>query len=224
MTDAKCSVAQWQIKSHIATTTHVKLVARFREKVLAYSSIVNCLRRLHFGEDIFEPGIHSGKSSEGLVDFKILTERAVFSFHNMQTLAVSFVVKHLQWVPHRSDDVIKRARMTTAESLLTNFRQVRHLGSRCALAGDESRFFYATDYERISLPEEVIPQSRPRTMISTPKVMGSIFWSPLDLSVITRFRKEPNSPLHIAAATSFPRSSKNCHLTWEIHPDNRCCT
>jgi hypothetical protein len=167
-----------------AITIHAKLVARFREKALAYSSVANCLRRLHCGEDIFEPGIHSGKSSEGFGDFKILTERAVFSFHDMQTLAGSFVVKYLQWVLHRFDDVIKTARMTTAESLLKNLRQVRHRGWPYLLAGDESRFFYATDYERMSLPEGVRPQSRPRTMISTAKVMGSILWSPLGLAVI----------------------------------------
>jgi hypothetical protein len=63
------------------------LLTRFREKAPVYSSVTNWFRRLDFAEDIFEPGIHSGKPSDDLVDFKILTELTAFPFHSVRTLA-----------------------------------------------------------------------------------------------------------------------------------------
>jgi hypothetical protein len=72
------------------------------------------------------------------------------------------------------------------ESLLKNLRQARHKGWRSLLRGDESWFSYATDYERMWFPEGAISQSRPSTIISTPRVMVSIFACPLGFPVITR--------------------------------------
>jgi hypothetical protein len=45
-----------------------------------------------------------------------------------------------------------------------------------------NRFFYATDYEQKWVPEGMPTYSRPRAMISIPKV--AIFWSPLGFPVI----------------------------------------
>jgi hypothetical protein len=44
---------------------------------------------------------------------------------------------------------------------------------------------YATDSERMWVPEGEMPQSRPRVIVSTPKVIVSIFWSPVGFTVIT---------------------------------------
>jgi hypothetical protein len=119
-----------------------KFVTRFREKVPVYSSLTNRFRLFHSGENIFELGIHPGKPSEGLVDFKILTELTAVPFHSVQAFVSTpkilrsmiwddlqqepCVIKHLQRVPHRLDDVTKRAGVITAQSLLKNFGQARH--------------------------------------------------------------------------------------------------
>jgi hypothetical protein len=63
--------------------THAKLVTRFDKKAFAYSSIPDWLRRHHFGETIFEPGIHSSQLSESLPGFRILRELAVFPFYKV---------------------------------------------------------------------------------------------------------------------------------------------
>jgi hypothetical protein len=75
--------------------------------------------------------------------------------------------------------------VTIAEGLLRDLQQERHQGWRSFLTGDESWFFCVTDFERMWVPEGQMPQSRPRTIISTPKVMVSIFWSPVGFPVIT---------------------------------------
>jgi hypothetical protein len=62
-------------------------MTRFPEKALAYSSVPNRLRHLYFGGDVFESGIHSGKPSDNLVDFKTLQELVLFPFHSMGALA-----------------------------------------------------------------------------------------------------------------------------------------
>jgi hypothetical protein len=44
-------------------------------------------QRLHLGEDIFEAGVHTGKSSDRIIDFEILTERTLLRFDSVRTLA-----------------------------------------------------------------------------------------------------------------------------------------
>jgi hypothetical protein len=131
-----------------------------------------------------------------------------------------FVIQDLWWVFYKLDDVTKRARVTTAESLLKNLRSAQHQDWRYFFMGDESRFFSATDSERMWLPEGSIPHSGPRTRTSTPTVMVSIFWPSLGSLWSLRFRHEPNLPPPISVATSFRVASKECHLTWQIHTDN----
>jgi hypothetical protein len=70
-------------------------------------------------------------------------------------------------------------------SLLRDLHQARDQGWRYFLTGDESWFFYVTDFERMWVPEGQRPQSWPRTIISTATVMVSIFSSPIGFPVIT---------------------------------------
>jgi hypothetical protein len=87
MIDGKCLVTSWQSEGLNDTVIHVKHVTWFCEKAPTYSSVTNWLRCLHFGEDILEPGIHTAKSSDDLVDFKLLTELTHFLIRSVQTLA-----------------------------------------------------------------------------------------------------------------------------------------
>jgi hypothetical protein len=80
-----------------------------------------------------------------------------------------FVVKRLRWVLHRFDDISKRARVTTAKSVLKNLRHGGHQAWRYLLTGDESWFFHTMDSEWMWLPEGITSQSQPRTMISIVK-------------------------------------------------------
>jgi hypothetical protein len=99
---------------------------------------------IYWTSDIFKPRIHLGKPSDGLVDFKIFMEVSVFPFHSVLTLTGTFkiarstiwdhfrnrpfAVNHVRWVPGMLDDLIKRNRTMTAESLLKNLRHARHQG------------------------------------------------------------------------------------------------
>jgi hypothetical protein len=170
--NAKCFVPYWQCKGDNVITIYPKLVTRFCEKALAYSSVANWLRRLYFGDDIFESGIHPEKSSDGLVDFNILASSLPFPFHSMPTFACILkiprsttwdhlrkgpsVAKHLRWVSHRLDDVTKKVCVTMAESLLKNLRQVRHQGWQYFLTGNESQFL-CYGPEQMWLPQGVKP-------------------------------------------------------------------
>jgi hypothetical protein len=86
MINKKRLVAYWHSSGHNAIAIQAKLVSRFREKTVAYSSVTKWLRRLHFGREIFEPGIYSEKPLDGPVDIKILTELTILPFHSVQTL------------------------------------------------------------------------------------------------------------------------------------------
>jgi hypothetical protein len=71
-----------------------------------------------------------------------------------------------------------------ASAFLQKLQQDRHHDWRYFLTDGESLFFYATDFERMWLFEGAMPESRLRTIISTPKVMVSIFWCPVGFPVM----------------------------------------
>jgi hypothetical protein len=136
---------------------HEKLTHRFCEKALSYSSVTNWLRCLRFGQDIFDPGIRTGKPQYSLIVFSILTELATFPFRSLWTLAGTheiprfaiwdrlqkgpFVMKNLRWIPHALEDVIERARVTMAESFSDNLQQARRQCGRDFLTGDGCGLF-----------------------------------------------------------------------------------
>jgi hypothetical protein len=71
-----------------------------------------------------------------------------------------------------------------ANSMLKMIAEVRHQSWRYFLTGDESWFFYSTDSEQMWLPRGEMAPTRARHIISTPKVLITIFWSPLGFPVI----------------------------------------
>jgi hypothetical protein len=75
-------------------------------------------------------------------------------------------------------------RVIMAESLLEKPRQAQHQGWSYFLTGEKPWFFYVTDFEQMGLPEGAMPQSYPKTIISTPEVMLSMFYSEIGFSVI----------------------------------------
>jgi hypothetical protein len=142
-----------------------------------------------------------GKSSDGVIDLQILIEMTEFPFHSVWTLARALkiprstvwdhlqkgplVVKHLRCVPRTLDAAERRTRVTMSESLLKDLAQAQHQRWRHFLTCDASWLLHATDFERMWVPEGEMPRSRRRVIVSTPKVMVSIFWSPIGFPVIT---------------------------------------
>jgi hypothetical protein len=68
--------------------------------------------------------------------------------------------------------------------LLVTLRSAKHRGWTDFLTGDESWFWLAIDYEPQWLPRDAERLTRPRKMISSPKAMIVIFWSPFGFPVI----------------------------------------
>jgi hypothetical protein len=134
------------------------------------------------------------------VDFKILIALPAFPFHSVRTLASllktprstiydylqrgNFIVKHLRSVSHTLDDSTTQARVMIANSMLKMITEARRQSWPDFLTGDESWFFYSTDYEQMWLPQGEKAPTKARCIISAPKVMIIIFWSPLGFPVI----------------------------------------
>jgi hypothetical protein len=66
-----------------------------------------------------------------------------------------------------------------ANSMLKMIAGARHESWRYFLTGDESWFFYSTDYEQIWIPQGEKAPTRARRIISRQKVLIAICWSPL---------------------------------------------
>jgi hypothetical protein len=86
MIDAKRMGAHGKSKGHNDTTIDEKLVSRFHEKPPAYSSPMNWPWAF-ISARLTRDGIERRTLSDGLIDFKILTEHTTFPFHSVRTLA-----------------------------------------------------------------------------------------------------------------------------------------
>jgi hypothetical protein len=152
------------------------------------------------GDDILEPVERKGKESDGRVHLKIWIALTVFPFQSVRTLASllkiprstiyghlqrgNFTDKHLRWIPHTLDECTKRTRVEMANTMLKMIAETRHQSWQCFLTGDESWFCYSTDDEQMWLPRGEMAPTRARHITSTPKVLITIFWSPLGFPVI----------------------------------------
>jgi hypothetical protein len=103
------------------------------------------------------------------------------------------------------DDCAKRARVDMANSMLKMIAEARHQSWRCFLTRDESWFFYSTDYEQMWLPRGEMAPTRARHIISTPKVLITIFWSPLGFAVIDALPTEESLQHSIFATILYYR-------------------
>jgi hypothetical protein len=196
----KSLVIYWHSKDDDANAIHRKLVTHFAGGASRYSTVTKRLRRLVCGDDILEPVERNGKESDGLVDFRILIALTAFPFHSPRTFAGSlkiprtticdhlqkgnFIVKHSRWVPHTLDECAQQARVEMANSMLKMIAEARHQSWPYFLTGDESWFFDSTDDEQLWLPRGEMAPTRARHIISTPRVIITILWSPLGFPVI----------------------------------------
>jgi hypothetical protein len=104
------------------------------------------------------------------------------------------------------DDWSKQARVEMANPMLKMIAEARHQSWRYLLTGDESWFFSSTDYEQMWLPQGENAPTRARHVISTPKVMIIIFWSPLGFPVIGALPAGESLQHDIVATTLHHRS------------------
>jgi hypothetical protein len=74
-------------------------------------------------------------------------------------------------------------------SVLETIAEARDESWRDFHTGDESWFCHSTDHEQIWLPQGEMAPTRARRIISTPKVMIIISWSPLRFPVIDALPK-----------------------------------
>jgi hypothetical protein len=93
-------------------------------------------------------------------------------------------IRHLKWVPHHLTAAMMEQRVELSQKLLLTVRSVRHRGWTHVLTGDESWFWLTIDHEQPWLPPGAERPTGPRKMISSPKAMIIIFWSPLSFPVI----------------------------------------
>jgi hypothetical protein len=95
-----------------------------------------------------------------------------------------YTVWHSKWVLHHLTTAMMEQRVKLSRELLVTLRSAKHRGWIHFLTGDGSWFWLTIDYEEQWLLPSAERPTRPRKMISSPKVMTIIFWSPLGFPVI----------------------------------------
>jgi hypothetical protein len=112
-----------------------------------------------------------------------------------------------------------------SQKLLLTLRSARHRGWAHFLTGDESWFSRAIDHEQQWLPPGVERPTRPGKMLSSPKAMIVIFWSPLDFPVIQALSSEVTFTAEFFAENILPeivaaKPASDTHRRLVLHMDN----
>lgn len=200
MKHVKHLVIYWLDKGHNPTEIHRKCTAHFPDCTPSYSSVTNWVRALERGEDILTRKEWIRKSPDERIDELILQALEDQPFHSVRTLSatikthtatvwrhlksIGLVVKHLRFVPHMLIEDHKVMLYTYAKELLFILEDAKHRSWTFFITGDESWFYFTIDYEtQWTFPNEK-PESRPKKIISSPKRMISVLWSPIGFSVV----------------------------------------
>jgi transposase len=139
-----------------------------------------------------------------------------------------FTIRHLEWVPHKLSDAHKKLRVDISRQLLDVIAHAKHQSWKFFLTGDESWFYFQTDYTRVWLLPESEPPKRVRQTINTQEAMVTIFWSPLGFPILEALGKrktfasdyfyETIAPQFVEYAPMESRQARGRRLT--IHMDN----
>ena len=189
-------VIYWHSKELNATEVYQKCCKHFGDDAVHYSTITDWIRKIKLGVDILTRKIGSGPSSDSTIDVQICLQLEQFPFHSLRTLSstlkipkstihdhlrkMGFVVKHLRFVPHTLNSIQKLNRVQLSKQLLKIIEQARH---------QSWRFFFIEDFEIQWLRHGEKPSTRSKRIISSPKRMITVFWSPLGFKIIEMLPK-----------------------------------
>ena len=109
-------------------------------------------------------------------------------FYRM-TEKIGYISKHLKWVPHLLSDEQKQNRVNIAIDLLRILQKAERQGWKYFVTGDESWFYLCYDYERQWVTSGEEPSIRERKMISSQKVMITVFWNPNQIVLVDALPK-----------------------------------
>jgi histone-lysine N-methyltransferase SETMAR len=125
-------------------------------------------------------------SIRGLARFICIPTTTV---HRHFAQSLSFVVKHLRWVPRTLTPTQKTERATLSIESLRQLRSIEHHGWQFIITLDESWFYLSTDHEQVWLRGEEQPTERPRNIIQDPKMMVTIAWNPPEFHLLDALPK-----------------------------------
>ena len=193
-------VIYWYSKNLKPNDIYKKCCKNFGEDNVHYSTITDWCRKLLLGQNILVRKTGSGLSTDNFIDPLICDQLEQMPFHSVRTLSTTlkipkstihdhlrkmgFVVKHLRFVPHTLSYEQKLQRIDKSKQLLEIIQQARHQSWKFFLTGDESWFYFTEDFEIQWLLPDQKPFTRPRRIISTPKRMLTVFWSPLGFRIV----------------------------------------
>ena len=198
-------VIYWHSKDLNAIQIYQKCCKNFPDESIHYSSITNWIRKIKRGENILVRKIGSGPLSDETIDLKIYSALNEFPFHSLRSLStclkipkstihdhlkkMGFIVKHLRYVPHILNSDQKMNRVKISKQLLDEIAEARDQSWRFFLTGDESWFFFIEDFDIQWVAPGEKPFTRSKRIISSPKRMLTVFWSPLGFRIIEMLPK-----------------------------------
>ena len=102
---------------------------------------------------------------------------------------LGYVSKHLKWVPHLLSELQKQNRVTISIDLLRILEKAQRQGWKYFVTGDESWFYLCYDYERQWVLSGEKPDVRAKKLISSEKVMITVFWNPNQIALVDALPK-----------------------------------
>jgi hypothetical protein len=108
----------------------------------------------------------------------------LYTIHWRLTNSISFVVKHLRWIPRRLNEAQLAARVQISSELLRIIRSVEYYGWQYLLTFDESWFYLSTNYKIILLRKDEPSPARKKHMIQAKEMIITIVCDPIGFHVI----------------------------------------
>lgn len=105
------------------------------------------------------------------------------------TSKLGYISKHLKWIPCLLSDEQKQNRVIISIDLLKVIQKQERQGWKYFVTGDESWFYLSYDYERQWVVSGEEPDFRVKKMISSEKLMISVFWNPNGIVLVDALPK-----------------------------------
>jgi hypothetical protein len=179
-----------------ANVIHEHLVEVFGDKALAYSTVTRTLRETswtiselpkgrppNFSIDASIVGLLDRDPTRSLREIAEELRLSVSTIFYVLTTRMGYCHRKCRLVPHALSPQQKEDRLTKSRALLAVLQTAKKLKWRFILTGDESWFFYVNDHQELWLPPDSEAPEVSLRLISTPKVIITLFWNTSGLHV-----------------------------------------
>lgn len=194
------------LQGKIKKTVYEEMIVILKDKCVSYQTVTRFIREFQISQSakpiqnpkkINEPDevddlIRHVVDNEPFLSVRQIAKKVGMpksTVYLRMTVNIGYISKHLKWVPHLLNPQQKKNRMDISKMLLKILQSAERQGWKYFVTGDESWFYLSYDYERQWVYSGQEPNIREKKMISSEKVMITVFWNPHQIVLVDALPK-----------------------------------